>query len=617
VAGAIALVLALHTAPADGTTKDEILAAATVAAERLPHVRMIGRTWEDVPYLVGLVLLARRTAAESPDTSRAWIDRATAAVGTGDGAIGHGDYAGYGQAAMDLFRTTPLSDASLRAELLAATDGPLAFAARAIRVTPANAPPASPWWVEGGYGTRFWVDDLFTQPPGLALRGSALEGLPADPLARDLAYEWIESYLYDHRPAATSTTSPAVPTERRRAGPLLWNPALNLFRHDPGAGAEAYWGRGNGWAAWGLARAARYLDTPYGGGRFDLVPDRTALREVLARLAGSLAARRADDGGWPADLLRPEVCGVSETSATGLLTYALARGVNEGWLDRATFTPIVLKALSVVLARLDASGDVTGIQPPGTGPDCGTTTSNDPGVDVSYGVGALLLAASEALDLPDVDLAKLDEESSRPIDRTPIGPTWHVALPADCEEPTVSLTNSGATRVHARLGSPGGGDDDIGSVDIPSRGAVSFGVAQTPVSGSAFVLTVRADGELAVQPRGVCGAFEGADEPRRRVSRPTGTAAPSWGALAAGESTTWTLPRSGGILVGGRNVSTGTVSLRVSIAPNGGETAETFVLTLPAESADLERRAAPSGSRITFVNVSSEGAVVPLAFASR
>jgi hypothetical protein len=51
------------------------------------------------------------------------------------------------------------------------------------------------------------------------MRGSARDGHSADPRALALAYEWVEAYLYDHRPAAGE--SPWIPSVRGRRGPLL------------------------------------------------------------------------------------------------------------------------------------------------------------------------------------------------------------------------------------------------------------------------------------------------------------------------------------------------------------------------------------------------------------
>lgn len=603
---------------AAGATKGELLDAAFRAADRLPTIRAAGRNWEGVPYLVGALLVAEQLEKRTPGSGKIWIDRAATAIGGGDGPITQGDSAGYAQAAMDLYRLASPTDTERRASLLEATDGPIEFAARAIRVTPSSGSPTAPWWVDGGFGTRFWVDDLFTLPPWLAMRGASRGGLPADPVARDLAYEWIESYLYDHRPASAGAAAAAVPSQRLRSGPLLWEPGLSLFRHDPGSGAASYWGRGNGWAAWGLARSAAFLDAPYGGGRYGEVVDRTGIREVLARLASALAARRSDDGGWPTDLAHPEACPPSETSATGLITYMLAKGVNEGWLDRAAFTPVVLKALSLLIDRLDAQGDLAGIQPPGTGPDCGVTASNDPAVDVSYGVGAFLLAVSEVVKLPDSDLATLENAASRPVDHAPVGRTWVVALPGGCDRPELVLINTGASLVRARLETGDGAHGGVEAADVAPGGAVILGIARDDADDAPLVFTLRADGDLAVQPRAVCGEVIGAEggaEPFLRPrSRRAGIVVPLWTALAAGEATTFVQKAGGFVALGGKNTSPGSASMVVEIHAAGGNLVERFLKDLPPGGAVFETRFVPAGSSVILSNASETAALVPLRF---
>lgn len=595
--------------------------AVARAADRLAAIRSLGRTWEDAPYLVGLLLLACERERVTPGSGRPWVDRVASAVGGGDAPIANGDYAGYAQAAMELYRLASPADVSRRAAALSATDGPFDFAVRALRVAPASGPPATPWWLPGGYGTRFWVDDLFTLPPWLAMRGSGLDSLPADPVARDLAYEWIESYLYDHRPeTGTGEVSVAVPSQRVRAGPLLWDRALSLFRHDPGAGWESYWGRGNGWAAWGLARSARYLDAPYGGGRYDEVVDRAGIREVLSLLAGALAARRRDDGGWPSDLLHPESCEASETSATGLISYMLAKGVNEGWLDRTTFTPIVLKSFSLLLRRLDEKGDLSGIQPPGTGPDCGVTVSSDPAVDVSYGVGALLLAASEVLKFSDADLASMEEAAAQPVERAAAVRTWVVALPGFCERPTIVLTNRGSTPVNACLDAGNGAAAAPGSTVVPPGGTVVLGVARAAEVPEPLVLTLRADGDLTVQPRGVFAPAAGSDGPAPGFPRPrywrAGTAVPLWTALADGESTSFLQPRDGVLSIGGHDVSSGSASLRVTVTFPDGAAPASFVLGCSPGASAFGAVFVPGGARVSLTNASDGAALVPLVLAA-
>jgi unsaturated rhamnogalacturonyl hydrolase len=185
---------------------------------------------------------------------------------------------------------------------------------------------------------------------------------------------------------------------------LLWDEDQALFHHAPEMrGTRAYfWARGNGWALVALSRAAEAMDAPYAGGRYEQVVAREELREMLRAAAESLLARRAPDGGWGSYLSSPETCPLAETSGTALLTFFLARGVNEGWLDRDVYAPVVLRSFSLLMRRVNADGSVRGIQPPDVGPGCGTIASNHGAINVNYGPGAILLAAAEVLQFPEV-----------------------------------------------------------------------------------------------------------------------------------------------------------------------------------------------------------------------
>jgi hypothetical protein len=181
---------------------------------------------------------------------------------------------------------------------------------------------------------------------------------------------------------------------------------------------RSYWGRGNGWVAWGLSRAQRFLDRPYGSGRFRSVPDAAALRALLSRMAGRLAAERNAFGTWNADILRRDVYRQPETSGTALFVTMLATGVDEGWLDRTAYTPIVLKAFHMLLMNVDPDGDVHAIQRVGTGPDSVFQTSDDRTSNADFGVGAFLLAAAAVSRLPEADLARLEDVESAIVARS-------------------------------------------------------------------------------------------------------------------------------------------------------------------------------------------------------
>jgi hypothetical protein len=335
-------------------TPDALTAVATRVADRVTWTFHPRLHWENAVYFDGLVLLGEQMNLRQPGSGDSLIDRAAAVLLESDDPIETvywGDGTAFAQAALDLYRVLPPGDPR-RERLLATLDGPMRFAEHAIRATPATAAPRDPWWMPGGYGVRLWQDDLYMVVPWLSLYGDT-----GNELARELASEWLAAYV-----------------------PALWDESQALFRHDVTSTPEFFWARGNGWALVALARASE---------------DRALLRAA----AESLLARQTLDGGWGAYLSKPEECPVAETSGTALLTFFLARGVNEGWLERERYEPVVLRAMGLLLRRVDADGSVSGIQPPDIGPNCGKINSDNGEVNVNYGPGAVLLAVSEVLKL--------------------------------------------------------------------------------------------------------------------------------------------------------------------------------------------------------------------------
>jgi hypothetical protein len=363
--------------------------------------------WENAPFLDGLVLLGDELEHESNPAGARLIDRASSVILDSDDEINDvwwGDGTAYAQVALDLYRITPASDPR-RQKLLDTLNGPMSFAAHAIHDSPSSVAARNPWWIDGGYGVRYWQDDMYMVVPWLAMNGSSIDGLPANEQARNLAYEWIEAYVYDHRPLSADPREVAVPTAAARNGFLLWDPEHHLFQHQPEwIGSNLLWGRGNGWSAVALMRAADYLDAPYTGRQYTAVLSASEIRGLLVQMAATLKQKQTADGGWSSDLGGALNCPYGETSATALMTFFLARGINEGWLDRAEYLPVVAKSFGLLMQRVAANGDVFGIQPPGTGPDCAPTISTDNAINVNYAAGAWLLAASEVMKFSESEL---------------------------------------------------------------------------------------------------------------------------------------------------------------------------------------------------------------------
>ncbi len=147
-------------------------------------------------------------------------------------------------------------------------------------------------------------------------------------------------------------------------------------------GAKIFWSRGNGWVIAGLARMLQFLP--------DNNPNRDRFIRQFKQMADKLITLQQRDSLWHSSLLDSENYPLKESSGSGLITYALAWGVNQGLLDRKKFEPAVLKAWGALVNCVDADGMLTHVQQIGGDPQKFNPNSTE-----VYGTGAFLLAGSE------------------------------------------------------------------------------------------------------------------------------------------------------------------------------------------------------------------------------
>ncbi|MGA2053010.1 MAG: glycoside hydrolase family 88 protein [Opitutales bacterium] len=126
-------------------------------------------------------------------------------------------------------------------------------------------------------------------------------------------------------------------------------PATGLFFHGPDA--HVYWGRGNGWIASALAEVLLYLPADN--------PSRAKIMASYKSMMAGLLKVQADDGRWRQVLDDPKAW--EENSCTGFFTFALGVGVNQGWLDAATYRPAVKKAWVALCGQLDDQANVKNV----------------------------------------------------------------------------------------------------------------------------------------------------------------------------------------------------------------------------------------------------------------
>jgi len=139
-----------------------------------------------------------------------------------------------------------------------------------------------------------------------------------------------------------------------------------IFNH--AVDGPAAWGRGNGFAAFGMMEALTAMDAPRLGpaaaglakarGAAAEHPSRAALLAIFTKQMRGLAAWQAPDGMWREIIDRPGA--YREETATAMILTAMARGVRLGWLDRS-FAPIVDRAWRALSAHVTEDGGLVDV----------------------------------------------------------------------------------------------------------------------------------------------------------------------------------------------------------------------------------------------------------------
>jgi unsaturated rhamnogalacturonyl hydrolase len=122
------------------------------------------------------------------------------------------------------------------------------------------------------------------------------------------------------------------------------------------------------------------------------------LLELHRAHAAGLMAAQGHSGLWHQLLDRRE--SYEETSASAMFVFAIARGINRGWLDGKAFGPAVTLGWNAVTRKVNDKGQVEGT--------CvGTGVGWDPmfymyrpvHVLAAHGYGPVLLAGAEMIEL--------------------------------------------------------------------------------------------------------------------------------------------------------------------------------------------------------------------------
>lgn len=212
-----------------------------------------------------------------------------------------------------------------------------------------------------------WLDDLFMSVPALAQMGK-LTG---------------EAKYYDDAVAQILQFSKR-----------MFNKEKGLFMHgwvqEMEFHPQYHWARANGWAIMAIVELLDVLPKEHKGYPF-------VLKQLKLHVEG-LAGYQDQTGFWHQLIDRND--SYLETSATAIYTYAMARAINKGWIDKKAYSPVVLLAWNAVSTKVNNKGQVEGT--------CvGTGMGFDPAfyynrpihVFAAHGYGPVILAGAEILHL--------------------------------------------------------------------------------------------------------------------------------------------------------------------------------------------------------------------------
>jgi unsaturated rhamnogalacturonyl hydrolase len=156
----------------------------------------------------------------------------------------------------------------------------------------------------------------------------------------------------------------------------------NYFTKKENNGAKVFWGRGNGWVFAGLPIIIRELPNKY--------EQKPYFVNIYKEMAAKLLSLQGANGYWHASLLDPTSYPNPEMSATAFFVYGFAWGINNGYLDKETYLPAVIKGWKAMVSCVWPDGKVGFIQPIGADPKAVTRDMTE-----VYGVGGFLLAGTE------------------------------------------------------------------------------------------------------------------------------------------------------------------------------------------------------------------------------
>jgi len=208
-------------------------------------------------------------------------------------------------------------------------------------------------------GTMVFAEIAKADPSNDAARRLAVEGAEAalkekaDGLPQ-YGQGWTDDMFMASAILARTAAMPGRGADIDRAAQLLIAYAARLQQPDGvfnhATDGPAAWGRGNGFAAFGMLETLTAMPASH--------PSRAAVLAIFQKQMKGLASWQAPDGMWREIIDKPGA--YREETATAMILTAMQRGVRLGWLDRS-FTPVVDRAWRALAAHITEDGSLVDV----------------------------------------------------------------------------------------------------------------------------------------------------------------------------------------------------------------------------------------------------------------
>lgn len=231
-----------------------------------------------------------------------------------------------------------------------------------------------------------WADDLYMSVPFLANMGK-LTG---------------ESKYYDDAAKQVLQIADRLYIPQKELFDHGWN--VTSGDYDP----HFYWGRANGWVLMTITELLTVLPENH--------PDRNKILHLYRSVVRSIANLQDGSGFWHNLLDKSD--SYQETSCTAMFTFAIAKGINEGWINHI-YGPVALTGWNATKTRVLENGAIDGT--------CeGTTFASDnvyyynrgKSIYATHGYGPVLYAGAEMIRLLQNDKLAIDIVKDNAVNST-------------------------------------------------------------------------------------------------------------------------------------------------------------------------------------------------------